>query len=286
MAIDNFIPVLWSARLLENLHKTLVYGAEGIVNREYEGEIAGQGSSVKISSIGAVTVGSYNKNNNISDPETLSDAQAVLLIDQARFFNFQVDDVDRVQQKPKLMDVAMQEAAYALRNTMDQYIAMKYGEAGNALGSDASPTTVGTGGTDKNAYEILVDLGVLLDEDNIPPEGRWVIVPPWYHGLLLKDQRFVSFGTPENTATLRNGRIGQAAGFTVLKSNNVPSTAGTKYKIMAGHAMAITFATQIMSVEAYRPEKRFADAVKGLAVYGCKVIRPDALAVLTANKGS
>jgi len=133
---------------------------------------------------------------------------------------------------------------------------------------------------------LLVDLGVLLDEKYIPAEGRWAIVPPWYHGLLLKDQRFVSFGTEQNLATLRNGRVGMAAGFTILKSPLVPNTSGAKYKILAGHSMAITLAEQIMNVEAYRPQLRFGDAVKGLMVYGAKVVRPMSLACLTASIAS
>lgn len=105
----------------------------------------------------------------------------------------------------------------------------------------------------------------------------------WFYGLLLKDDRFVKY-TPSADQVLRTGQVGQAAGFEIFISNNVPNTTGTKYKILCGHPMAITFADQIDKVEAYRPERRFADAVKGLHVYGAKVIRPEALVVVTANK--
>ena len=115
-------------------------------------------------------------------------------------------------------------------------------------------------------------------------EGRWVVVPAWYHGLLLKDSRFVGNGTDYNKALIEGGEVGVAAGFKIWLSNNVPNTAGAKYKIIAGTNEAASFAEQILKTEAYRPEKRFSDAVKGLHVYGGKVVQPKCLSVLTANK--
>ncbi len=282
MALDNFIPTIWSARLLVNLQKALVYGQTGVVNRDYEGEIKNVGDTVKINAIGAITVGDYTKNSTISDPSALTSSQPMLEINQAKYFNFYVDDIDSVQTKPKVMDAAMREAAYSLRDAADQYIASLYTgvAAGNTIGDDSSPIVP----TASNAYEYLVDMGVLLDEANVPQAGRWVIVPPWFYGLLLKDDRFVKAGTAATDATLRNGQVGEAAGFTVLKSNNVPNDSGTKYKIIAGHPMAWSFAEQILKVEAYRPHNRFADAVKGLHVYGAKLVRSSAIAVLTANR--
>ena len=123
MALDSFIPEIWSARLLYNLNKTLVYGQESVINRDYEGEIKNYGDTVRITGIGRVTVGDYTKNANMDEAETLTDAQTTLTIDQAKYFNFQIDDIDKVQQYPKLMDAAMQESAYALANAADQFIA-------------------------------------------------------------------------------------------------------------------------------------------------------------------
>ena len=113
---------------------------------------------------------------------------------------------------------------------------------------------------------------------------RFVVVPAWFHGLLLKDDRFVRSGTTAGDRRLQNGEAGQAAGFAVLKSNNVPNTTGSKYKIIAGHSMATAYVEQILDVQTYKPEKRFGDAVKGLHVYGAKVVRPTALAMLIADK--
>jgi hypothetical protein len=283
MAIDNFIPTIWSARLLANLHKAHVFAQEGVANKDYEGDINGGGSVVKINGIGAVTVGSYTKNTNISAPEELSDASQSLLIDQQKYFNFQIDDVDKAQQKPKVMDAAMAEAAYALRDSQDQYVAALHTDvhADNLIGSTGSPVTIDTGA---KMYEYLVDAGVLLEESNVPREGRWAILPAWGYGRLLKDDRFVKAGTGMSDQVLRNGEVGQAAGFAIFMSNNVVNTTATKYKIMCGYRGALAVAEQIVSVEAYRPELRFADAVKGLLVYGAKVVRNKGLVCITANK--
>ena len=117
----------------------------------------------------------------------------------------------------------------------------------------------------------------------MPIEGRFVVVPAWFHGLLLKDERFISSGIAADV-TRRNAEVGEAAGFSILKSNNVPNTTGAKYRIFAGHAIATAYVEQIIDVQTYKPEKRFGDAVKGLHVYGAKVVRPDALACLIASK--
>ncbi|MCY7919551.1 P22 phage major capsid protein family protein [Bacillus atrophaeus] len=284
MALDNFIPSLWSARLLYNLQRTLVYGQLGVINRDYEGEILSAGDSVTINNIGRVSVGDYTKNKDMKSPETLDSNSRKLLIDQMKYFNFQIDDVDKIQQNPKLMDAAMQEAAYALKNTADSFIASHYVEAANTIGDDAKVVSP----TKNDAYEYLVDLSVKLDESDVTEQGRWVVLPPWYEGLLLKDDRFVKAGNMSSEERLLNGVVGQAAGFTVLKSNNTPVSTpegGTEnHKIIAGHSSAWSYADQATQVEAYRPEKRFADAVKGLHLYGAKVTRPEALAVLSAAR--
>lgn len=283
MSLNNFIPTVWAARLLMNLHKAHVFAQEGVVNKDYEGDITGGGSVVKINSIGAVTVGDYSKDTNIGDPETLTDAQQSLLINQQKYFNFQIDDIDKAQQKPKVMDAAMQESAYALRDAQDSYVAALHSgvHSDNLIGSTGSPVTIDTA---TKAYDYLVDASVLLDEANVPSEGRWAILPSWLHGRLLKDDRFVKSGTPVGDQVLRNGEVGEAAGFKIYKSNNVVNTSGTLYKVMLGYKGAISVAEQIVSVEGYRPEKRFADAVKGLLVFGAKIVRNKGLVCITANK--
>lgn len=287
MSVDNFIPAIWSAQMLMSLKKEHVYGQAGVVNRDYEGEISAQGDRVKINSIGPVTIGTYTKNTNIGDPETLTDSQKELVINQAKYFNFQVDDVDKAQTKLKVMGGAMVEAAYGIRDATDNFIAGLYtgvaaatSGTANGMGDDTTPVVL----TPATVYEKLVDMGVLLTEQNVPTGGRWCVLPPWAYGMLLKDDRFVKVGSVKSDAVIANGEVGEAAGFRILQSNNVPQTGGVKYKIIAGHPMAISYADQIASVEAFRPEKRFGDAVKGLHVYGAKLVRNNAIAVLTANK--
>lgn len=296
MALDNFIPEVWSGSILSNLSKSLVFGQPGVINTDYEGEITGSGDTVHINSIGRPTVKPYTKNNAIDDPEVLTDAQRSLLIDQAQYFNFMVDDVDAAQQKPKVMREATQESAYSLRDVADKFIASLYTDAARNIGSDSSPEVVAAA----DAYDYLVDLSTLLDEKytdangveqgGVPDEGRFVVVTPSFYGKLRKDNRFVNAEKSGSTMTLRNGQVGEAAGFNVMKSNNAPhhtgdggTTTTSNDKIIAGHSMAWTYAEQINKTEAYRPEGHFSDALKGLHLYGAKVVRPYALAVLSVD---
>ena len=291
-SIDNFIPVVWSARILVALQKALVFAQPNVINRDYEGEIREVGNTVNINSIGDPTIFDYTKNTDMPPAETLTGAQRQLVIDQAKAFNFQVDDVDKVQQQPKVMDTALSRAAYRLADTADQYLAAKLyaGATINTIGTLNSPIvaptpTAGSSG----AYEQLVDLGTLLDQQNVPTDGRWAVIPPWYHGVLVKDSRFVSYAAID---VLYNRQVGEAAGFAILVSNNVPSIAApggaanqtVRNIVLAGHQMAGTYAEQINQVEAYRPERRFGDAVKGLHLYGSTVVRPEAIAALTTTR--
>lgn len=280
--INNFIPKVWSAKILKALEKFHIFGSSAVCNREYEGEIKDKGSSVKINSVGDVTIKDYVRGQEIDGAEDLDDAGQELIITEAKYFNFAIDDVDKVQTNANVMAEAMSRAGYGLRDKVDKFLAAYHVEVPsiNFVGDDTTPLVA----TALNAYDYLVDLKVKLTEANIPEEGRFAIVPPWFEGLLLKDDRFVAVGTSTSDNVIRNGMIGRAAGMTIYVSNNAPHTNGAKYKVIAGHPMALTFAEQIVKTEAYRPEKKFADAVKGLHVYGAKLVRPYAWAVGTFNK--
>lgn len=298
MSLNNFIPQVWSARIYEALRKAFVYAQEGAINRDWEGEIRNVGDTVNINSISDPTITDYVKNTDMAAAETLSDAQRQLQITQAKAFHFYIDDVDKAQQQPKVMDNAMSRAAYRFSDITDQYVAsvmVAGADAANAIGDNVNPIiapdeTPGPTG----AYEQLVDLSTKLNEANVPRDNRWVVVPPWYEGVLRKDNRFINNEQASQSpgAPLLNGSIGRAAGFDVMVSNNVPTVAAPvgnanqipRSKVVAGHQMATTFAEQINQVEAYRPEKRFGDAVKGLHLYGAAVIEPAALAVLTTTR--
>ncbi|MFV2094833.1 P22 phage major capsid protein family protein [Micromonospora sp. LOL_014] len=283
MAIDRFIPEIWAARLLTALSKSLVFAQPGIANRDYEGEISEAGDTVRITSISDPTIGNYTPNSTVITPEELTDAQRTLSVDQAKFFAFKVDDVNARQAAGNVMPEAMRRAAYKLRDEVDRYIAAFYTSvpSGNDLGTVAVAAA-----TPEDFYDdVLVPLGVLLDEADVPTEGRWTVVPPWLHGRAQRDDRFVDASKSGTTETLRNGFIGRAAGFDIYKSNNVVNSTGDDYEVLAGGGdMAISYAEQINKVEAYRPESSFSDAVKGLHLWGAKVIRPEALAGATVSQ--
>lgn len=283
MAITNFIPELWSARLLRALETSLVYGQAAVINRDYEGQITQAGDTVHVNTIGAITIKDYDRTAPIADPEDLSTALTTLLVDQEKYFNFKVNDVDKAQAAGALMGPASQEAAYGLRKVADTHIAGLYAEAvtGGAyvsgLGSEASPVDLATAA---DAYDLLVDLSVGLDTNDVPDEGRWVVIPPWFAGLLAKDERLLR-AQPD---LVGNGAVGLVDRLRVYRSNQVPKNVqppNDQYTIVAGHPIGWSYAEQIVSTEAYRVEKGFDDGVKGLHVYGAKVIRPTAFAVAT-----
>lgn len=281
MAVTSFIPELWNARLLYALEKAHV--AANLVNRNYEGEIRQQGDTVHINSIGAVTVDDYTRNTDIDDPEVLTTTDQTLTIDQAKYFNFQIDDVDAAQTAGDLMDTAMQRAAYALNDAADAFLLQTIAagvDTNNKIGSSAAIAL-----TAENIYENIVALKTKLDKANVPTTGRYIVVPPEIHALLLLDDRFVraSDGGTAND-TLLNGEVGRVAGFTVYMSNNVKYTTD-HWEIPASVQTSTTYAEQIVSTEAYRMEKRFADAVKGLHVYGAKVTDGKQIAVLYGKVG-
>ncbi len=272
MSFVRFRPQIWAAVLLQALEKSLVYAAPGVVNRDYEGEIADAGDTVKITSISDPSIGDYVPGTPLVR-ETLTDAQRNLVIDQAKYFDFEVDDIDKRQAKGNVMPEALRRAAYKLKDIADQYVASFYTQI-NLANRFNTGTAVGLTSAD-DAYDLLVDLGVLLDEKNIMSEGRYAIAPPWFHGLIAKDPRFTSVADSGSDETLRNGTVGRIAGFTLKKSNNCPNPTGDDFVIQAGVDTAISYAEQINKVVPFSPEDSFGDAMKGLHLYGAKMIRPD-----------
>jgi hypothetical protein len=280
VAITNFIPEIWSAQLLSSLKKTLVFAGPSTVNRNYEGEIANAGDTVRITSISRPTIADYTKNVTAITPENLTDAQRSLVVDQCKYFAFEIDDVDMRQSVSggALMSEAASEAAYGLADVVDLYVAGLY--TGADAANKISTTSVTTAAL---AVTGLVNLKVKLDNANVPQQGRYVIVPPWYLGLLLQSDTFVRVDASGSSEALRNGSVGRAFGFDVFVSNNVTNVTGDDYLVSAGYPGAITFANQINKVEAYRPESAFSDAIKGLSLYGAKLVRSSGIATLTAS---
>jgi hypothetical protein len=272
MTLNSVIPQVWSAKLLMNLNDVHVYA--DLLTREYEGEIKRFGDSVRINTVGRVTISSYTKNTTSLSRETLNSAAQVLIVDQSHYFDFEIDDIDAAQQNPKVMNAFVAEATWGFNDVIDADIASVLSSGAGTTNTAA--TSVGTGAGDDDFYEVLVDLGVSLTVQNVPKEGRWVVIAPWMEGMLLKDPRFVSFGTDANGDPLKNGKIGRAAGFDIRVSNNVPLS-GSVYTVIA---------EQIRDVEPFRPHDGFSDALKGLLLYGRKVIDPSRLVKVACTQAS
>lgn len=295
MSVDNFIPTLWSKKFLNRLKEEHVYA--GCVNRDYEGEIKNLGDTVRVNTVGPVTISSYTKNTINLTPEVIQGAGQSMVIDQADYFYFAIDDVDKAQTSGAVMDGAMDESAFGMRDSTDSFLASLLEDgAANVMeegGSASSPTNrITIGSSDTDAYELLVKMSTELNLNNVPSGERWAVVDPNFVGKLLLDDRFASFATAFAEKTLKEGSsagpeggnltstLKMLTGFSIKVSNNVPyDSTNDAYTIIAGYKGAASYAEQIAegSPEAFRLQTGFADAVRGLHLYGGKVFRPSAL---------
>ena len=263
MAITNFIPQVWSARLQENLQKELIFGA--LCNRNYEGDIAQWGDTVHINTLNDITVKPYDPSVEISDPEQLSGTDVALTIDHGAYYNFFVNDVDAVQARSDLMEAAMRNAAYRLAADAERYIISTITEgAGSTFDLDVSALEAGT------MYTLLLQMKGDMDQAGVPRRDRKLILPATMESALLMDERFVS-STAAAGDSLPEGAVARAAGFDIYVSHDLEN------KLVTMIPDAVTFANQITKVDAYRPEKGFCDGVKGLCLSGAKVTMPDAV---------
>jgi hypothetical protein len=279
LSINNFKPEIWSAQLLVGLRNALVYAQPQLVNRNYEGEITSHGQSVHITTVGDPTIFDYDAGDTINY-EDIETAGTDLIIDQAKAFAFKIDDVDKAQALLNPMSDMAQNAAYGLRDRADAYVASLYTgvAAANTVGSTGAPIDIHTSATD--AYsKVLVPLRTRLNRSNVPKEGRYFVGSPEFIGQLLNDDRFVKVDASGTSEGLRNGMVGRAAGFDILESNNTPNPTGDTQVMMAGYPGAITYAEQILETEALRLQSTIADAIRGLHVYGAKLLRPTGIAV-------
>lgn len=292
MSIADFVPEFWVARFRRHLDSRLVYAQPTVVNREYEGEISQQGDTVHIPKIGDVTVKTYAKNTDIAAPERPDGGTIPLIIDTMRYFNVAIDDVDRVQTIPGVFDQFTRRAGRAMAVELDSGVAAKMvagaGIKGGTLGTSAAPKKLGNAGTDDyTLFEFAVELRRLFDNNDAPEEDRWFAIPPDLENTALLDPNFVPAGADEQ----RTGKIGRIAGFDVLKTTAVPTITKTgsatydSWAILAGAGnYATTHADQIVKVKAYEMEKQFGDGVKGLNVWGTKVVEPETLALACIDK--
>ena len=271
MAISNFIPTVWS----ETLYRELDHSYVGVsnCNREFEGDILEKGDKVRICGISPVTIGNYVKNSNINAPAQVSDFYLEMDIDRAKYFNFQIDDIERAQTTPNVMEAALKSAADALATEAEQYVYSLSSEAQYSI-HNFTPTV-------DNIIDSIIDARTYLLKAGVTdPSDIVVEVAPEVAGLLLKAK--VTLST-DNTDSLENGCIGSIAGCKIFATPNihvVEQNSNLFACCLARTRRAIAFAEQLSEIEAYRPENRFADAMKGLHLYGAKVVYPQEMVSL------
>lgn len=268
MAISNFIPTLWSETLYSELKNN--YVAVKLSNRDFEGEIRGEGDRVKIVGVGPVTVFDYQKNSDMPAPEVLTDSERTLIIDQAKGFNFCIDSIDLAQSKKTLMTAAMKEASDALADVADRYI--------YSLQDDAVRVVENAACTAESILSTISDARRMLMEAGVPNSAKISLeVSPAIEQKLVLAKVLRS---TDNAQDLSRGYIGSLMGFDIYVTNNIPQNEDGSWRCLARTSRAISFAEQVSSVKAYEPELRHGDAVKGLHLYGAKIVYPKEMVVL------
>lgn len=277
MALQNFITTVWSANIMESLRKAHVFAS--VANRDYQGQLVNLNDKVKVMQVSDVTIGSYSRNTDLT-VQDMDDAASELIADQAKYFAFKVNDVEAVQVKPALLAQTTDKAAYGFRDAVDSYF--------GGLHADGGLQNYSTGTTPWDVTSLNVEDVLLSAKEQmarLPQEGRFLICPEWFHTKMV----LAGLATKTvNDEVFANGRVDRIVGFDILLSENVSqtnSTTGDHAKIICGiRGQSLSFAEAVLNVVAYRPEKRFEDAVKGLYIYGGKIMRPDMTCVIHADK--
>lgn len=292
---NNFMPEVYSKKVLNFFRKASV--VEGITNTDYAGEIAAFGDSVKIIKEPVITVDQYERGGSIT-ATTLTDNEVTLVVDTANAFKFIVDDIETSMSHVNFKEVASSSAAYALRDAFDTGVIAKMfagvpaSSPNHILGSDsatdlAAGTFDGTGNLDigyasgeHDPIDVLSHMARLLDEQNVPEEGRWFLAnPEFYEQLVKSSSKLISVDFNAGQGSIRNGLVssGKLRGFDMYKTNNIAATSNAAGKCLAGHISSTCTAQTIINTEVVRDTASFGDIVRGLHVYGAKVLRPEAL---------
>jgi hypothetical protein len=290
-----FLPAVYSKKVLNFFRKSSV--AEAITNTDYAGEISAYGDSVRIIKEPVITVYQYERGQDTTQTK-LTDQEVNLVVDTANAFKFIVDDIETSMSHVNFKEVASSSAAYALRDAFDQGVIAKMFSGVSAsspnhiLGSDsatdlAAGTFDGTGNLDigydsgeHDPIDVLSHMARLLDEQNVPEEGRWFLAnPEFYEQLVKSSSKLISVDFNAGQGSIRNGLVssGKLRGFDMYKTNNIDSTTNAAGKCIAGHMSAVCTAQTIINTEVIRDPSSFGDIVRGLHVYGAKVLRPEAL---------
>lgn len=296
-----FIPVIWSTKLIEKFYDATVLAA--ISNTNYEGEISKHGDKVEIRTRPTITIRNYEVNQALV-VDRPSSPKVELFIDQGKYFNLHLDDVMKVQSDINMMEQWAADASEQMKIVIDTDVlvflvnkAAATANRGATAGRISQNINLGAAGSSvtlsrTNIIDYLILMGQVLDEQNIPETGRWVVMPAWACSLLKRSDLRDASLTGDGTSVLRNGRLGMIDRFTIYSSNLLPTSAtdgvggndsdGATY-IYAGHRNALTFASQLTEMETIRSEQTFGNLMRGLQVYGRQVIDPTAMCQLYAK---
>jgi len=282
----NFIPEIWSGKLIENFYDATVLSA--ISNTDYEGEIRQMGDTVNIRTTPEITIKTYVKGQTLA-VENPDKAKLQLVIDKGEYFACVEDDVDQVQSDIALMDQWSKDASERMKIKIDQRVltdmltdvsALNKGQTAGAISGNIDLGVAGTPEalTKSNVIDLLINMGTVLDEANSPEQDRFVIIPAKMAGLIKQSDLKDASITGDGSSPLRNGRLGMIDRFTVYVSHNLKKTSGGEFSVIGGHKMGFTFASQMTNMETIRSETTFGNIIRGLQVYGYKVTKPEALA--------
>ena len=267
----NFIPEVFSKLLQAKFYSKSILPE--ISNTDYEGEISGQGDKVVIRTVPAVTINDYA--GTITTQE-LTTAKVEMLIDKAKYYSFKVDDVLAAQADINMLEGASSDASEGMRIAVETEVLAGAVTGATTIGSQTDVTT-------SNILENILTMSKQLDELNIPEEGRFIVLSPEYISMLKQSELRQAYLTGDATSPLRNGLVGMVDRFKVFQSNMVykPAAGGDAgyTHVLAGHPKALSFASQFTNTETVRMQDTFGDQVRGLKVYGSKVVTPDALVV-------
>ena len=294
----NFSPVIYSKQVQVAFRKSSV--AEGITNNDYFGDIASFGDTVRIIKEPEITVYQYERGADVTQTK-LTDMEETLTVDVANAFKFKVDDIEKSMSHVNFKEVASSSAAYALKDAFDEgviaelFSGVSTSSPDHVLGADASAATqtmaqhqggsngidlTGSDGTGTDPLDVMAFMARLLDEQNIPEEGRWFVAPPsWYEQLSQSGSKLMSVDFNAGMGSIRNGLVssGKLRGFDMYKSNNIAAASTASGKCIAGHISACATAQAITQTEVLRDPDSFGDIVRGLHVYGADVLRSEAL---------
>ena len=284
----NFIPEIWSGKLIENFYDATVLAA--ISNTDYEGEIRNMGDTVNIRTTPEITIQTYVKGQTLS-VENPDKAKLQLIIDKGEYFACVEDDVDQVQTDMNLMDMWSKDASERMKIKIDQRVLtdllpdVSANNKGQTAGAISGNIDLGVAGTPEalttsNVIGKIVDMGTVLDEANCPEGDRFLVIPAKMAGLIKQSDLKDASITGDGSSPLRNGRLGMIDRFTVYVSHNLKKTAGGEFSVIGGHKMGFTFASQMTNMETIRSETTFGNIIRGLQVYGYKVVKPEALATM------